>query len=151
MLRLILGAYGADPAWRPLPTSVRRRITNRVRTTLGAGVATYIVGEFEGRIVGACGVAPWHWTGQHFFTDICTHPVHRSEVLGGALLAAALHRLRGDGVRRAVGVTRIGSWSDRLAFRLFFTGRVEITQDFTSPSSSLQTQFTHGSQPAGIV
>jgi hypothetical protein len=46
-LRVIVGAYRSDPTWRSLPAAVGRRVTNRVRTSPGYGVAAYVVAEIE--------------------------------------------------------------------------------------------------------
>ncbi len=119
VLRVVIGAYASDPAWRPLSDAARRWITNRVSTTIGAPGVTFLVGEFGGRIVGTCGVAHWHWSGCNLLTGICLDPAHRSQGLGQTLLGAALERLRDDGVREAVARARTGSWDDRLHFRVF--------------------------------
>jgi GNAT superfamily N-acetyltransferase len=112
MLKVVLASYASDPAWEPLAPWIESRMHRRVSTTLGGFRTAYLVAERGGRIVGVCGVADSHWSGSNFLTGVCLTPDHLKERLGGALLTAALLRLRQFGLQQATASARTGSRDD---------------------------------------
>src|SRR5262245_45744634 len=105
MLGVVRAAYASDPAWRTLVADVERRVTARIRESLGKAGAHFVVARHEAAIVGLNGVALDHPTGQHFITGICVAPEHQRRGLGTALLAASLAWLRDQGLGSATVTT----------------------------------------------
>jgi N-acetylglutamate synthase-like GNAT family acetyltransferase len=113
VIRVVLSAYGSDPVWKASLDGITDRMTKRIRETLGAPDAPYIVAEFDGGIVGVSGTARTHWTDQNLLTGICVAPGHQRKGLGKYLLIASLWRLRSLGLATAKVYTEAGSVADR--------------------------------------
>lgn len=121
----VLAAYVSDPAWQPIMTSIERRMTERIRTTLGEPDSDYLVAEIEGSIAAVSGIAKSHWTDQNLLTGICVLPDHQRKGLGKYLLCLSLLRLREMGLSQARVYTEAGSLADRKIYPLFASTREE--------------------------
>ncbi|HEY3118276.1 MAG TPA: GNAT family N-acetyltransferase [Chloroflexota bacterium] len=77
ILDLVLAAFGSDPVWAPAMPAVRRRLAERVDTTLGAEGCEYLMIEQDESITGVSGIAREHWTDQNLLTGVCVAPQHR--------------------------------------------------------------------------
>ena len=125
IIHVVLAAYASDPIWEPMMDGIRKRMTERIKTTLGADKTDYIVARKEGKIVAASGVADKHWTDQNLLTGICVLPEHQRKGVGRHLLGLSLLRLKQMGLSRAQVYTESGSLADRKIYTLFGSGREE--------------------------
>jgi ribosomal protein S18 acetylase RimI-like enzyme len=125
IIRVVLGAYASDPVWEPMMAGISERMTERVKTTLGADNADYIVARKEGKIVAASAVADKHWTDQNLLTGICVLPEHQRKGVGRHLLGLSLLRLKEMGLRRAQVYTESGTLADRKIYTFFGSRREE--------------------------
>lgn len=122
----VLAAYRSDSVWCPLLPGIEPRMTQRIRTTIGATNAAYlIVGDGAGSIVAVSGVARSHWTDQNLLTGICVVPGHQGRGLGRYLLARSLRWLRAMRVEEARVYTLAGSLADRKLYPLYGSAREE--------------------------
>jgi ribosomal protein S18 acetylase RimI-like enzyme len=123
IVHVVLSAYASDPVWRPMMDGIRKRMTERIRTTLGAATSDYIVARKGGKIVAASGVAEQHWTDQNLLTGVCVLPEHQRKGVGRHLLGLSLFRLKQMSLRRAQVYTEAGSLADRKIYTLFGSRR----------------------------
>lgn len=120
---VVLSAYRSDPVWRPLMASIEKRLTERIRTTLGMPDADYLAAEHGVRVVGISGVAKYHDTDQNLLTGVCVLPSHQRRGLGKYLLGLSLARLCEMGLRQARVYTENGSIADRKVYSMFGSTR----------------------------
>lgn len=125
IVHVVLSAYGSDPVWRPMIDGISRRLTERIKTTLGAVNTDYIVARKGGKIVAASGVAEQHWTDQNLLTGVCVLPEHQRKGVGRHLLGLSLVRLKQIGLHRAQVYTESGTLADRKIYALFDSRREE--------------------------
>ena len=122
---VVLSAYASDPIWAPMMDAISKRMTERIKTTLGAVNTNYIVARKNRSIVAASGLAKQHWTDQNLLTGICVLPGHQRKGVGRHLLGLSLLRLKQMGLGRAQVYTERGSLADRKIYRLFGSQREE--------------------------
>lgn len=125
IIDVVLSAYASDPIWLPLMDGIRKRMTERIQTTLGRPDADYLVALLEGEVVGASGVAKHHWTDQNLLTGICVLPEHQRKGIGTHLLGLSLFRLREMGLHEVKVYTESGSLADGKIYPLFGSHRAE--------------------------
>lgn len=123
ILHVVLSAYASDPVWEPIMGGISKRMTERIKTTLGSDNADYIVARRRGRVVAASGVAKKHWTDQNLLTGICVLPEHQRKGIGTHLLGLSLLRLKQMGLCRAQVYTEADTLADRKIYRLFRSRR----------------------------
>lgn len=123
IVHVAISAYASDPVWGPVIDDIRKRMTERIRTTLGVEDADYLVARKGGTIVAVSGVAMKHWTDQNLLTGICVLPEHQRKGVGKHLLGLSLLRLKEMGLRRAQVYTEAGSLADRKIYTLFGSRR----------------------------
>lgn len=123
--QVVLTAYSSDPVWGAFMTDIEKRMTERMRTTLGSPDSDYIVAEYDRKIVAVSGIAKSHWTEQNLLTGICVLADHQRKGLGKYLLGLSLVRLRDMGLLHAKVYTETGSLADRKIYPLFGSIREE--------------------------
>lgn len=126
ILQVVLAAYASDPVWLPIIDGVKRRMTERIQTTLGSNGSDYVIAKYGEDIVGVSGVAKNHWTDQNLLTGICIVPTHQRRGIGTYLLGLSLLRLREMGVDLAKVYTEAGSLADRKVYPRFGSQREEV-------------------------
>lgn len=122
---IVITAYASDPVWNAMIEDIKRRMTDRIATTLGKPTTDYIVAERDGQIVAVSGIALSHWTQQNFLTGLCVIPSHQRKGLGKHLLYLSLVRLKEMGVQKATVYTERGSVADTRLYRQFDSVREE--------------------------
>ena len=105
-------AYASDPTWKPLISSIRKRMTDRVSQAFAEEDSSFICATQDDRVVAVSGIAETHWTRQNFLTGICVLPGHQRRGLGLCLLAESLRWLRDRGLQTANVFTEEGSIAD---------------------------------------
>lgn len=123
IMHVVMSAYASEPVWEPLIDGIRKRMTDRIKTTLGTENADYLVARQGATIVAVSGVAESHWTDQNLLTGICVLPEHQRKGIGTYLLGLSLLRLKQMGLRRARVYTEAGSLADRKIYTLFGSRR----------------------------
>lgn len=125
IVHVVLSAYASDPVWRPIMDGIRKRMTERIKMTLGALNTDYIVARKEGNVVAASGVAEQHWTDQNLLTGVCVLPEHQHKGVGRHLLGLSLLRLKEMSLRQVQVYTESGSLADKKIYTLFGSQREE--------------------------
>jgi ribosomal protein S18 acetylase RimI-like enzyme len=128
IIDVVLSAYGSDPIWQPMMANIRKRMTERIKTTLGAKDSDYIVARSGGEIVAVSGVASEHWTDQNLLTGICVLPEHQRKGIGRHLLSLSLRSLKKMGLHTARVYTESGSLADTKIYPLFGSRREEAVR-----------------------
>ncbi|MEW6457321.1 MAG: GNAT family N-acetyltransferase [Acidobacteriota bacterium] len=125
VLEVVLAAYSSDLIWLPLMEGIRKRMTDRIHSTIGKPDVDYIIAEFGDQIVAVSGIAKSHWTSQNLLTGICVLPEHQRKGLGKYLLGLSLMRLKEMDLQQACVYTEAKSLADRKIYSLYGSSREE--------------------------
>jgi N-acetylglutamate synthase-like GNAT family acetyltransferase len=105
--------------------AVRRRLAERVDTTLGAEGFEYLMIEQDESIAGVSGIAREHSSDQNLLTGVCVARRHQRRGLGRHLLQWSLVRLREMGLATAQVYTHSESVAANKLYSLFSPHREE--------------------------